>query len=244
MTGSWELRHALKDPDPPFLGASLRAMETQDWQRVVSAGAYSVSQVCRILRPDMTPRKVHYWLEAELLGGPLRKGAKGIPTLLTFEQLLKVRTLQYLRDELDFSLQRVRTGLAWIVESLTKDDWHRLSFFRAEGGEMGVTDGMDQFRIGGQGIFKNALPELLTEHLLKARRDWERKAVDIEGFPKLISDAEVQGGAPIVINTRVETAFLAHLANEMSIEELKETYSLEETAVKQALEFENVPYAA
>lgn len=218
-------------------------METQDWQRVVSAGAYSVSQVCRVLRPDMTSRKVHYWLEAGLLGEPLRRGATGVPTLLTFEQLLKVRTLQYLRDELDFSLQRVRSGLAWIVDSLTKKDWHSLTFFRAPGGEIGVTDGTDQYRIVGQGIFKDALPELLTEHLLTARRDWERKAVDIEGFPKLISDAEVQGGAPIVIDTRVETAFLAHLAKEMTREELRDTYSLEESAVRQALEFENVVYA-
>lgn len=234
----------MESKETAVAGASLPRVGQRDWEEVLSAGAYSVSETCRILRPDMTPRKVHYWLDGELLGDPLRRGSIGVPTLLTFEQLFKIRTLQYLRDELDFSLQRVRLGLEWILQNLTKSDWHNLSFFRTVDGEIGVTDGTDHFRIGGQGIMKDALPQLLTEHLHVARRDWERKAVDIKGFPKLISDAEVQGGAPIVVGTRLETAFLAHLAAEMSLDELRRTYALDESAVRQALDFENVPYAA
>ena len=66
---------------------------------------YSVAETVRILRPGMTPRKVHYWLHTGLLGDPVRSEVRGQPTLLTFDQLIKVAVLQRLRDDLrDFVL--------------------------------------------------------------------------------------------------------------------------------------------
>ena len=55
-------------------------------------GAYTVSEVCRILQPSMTPRKVHYWLNTGVLSDPIVDGRRGEPTLLTFQQLLETLT--------------------------------------------------------------------------------------------------------------------------------------------------------
>src|SRR5712692_10009328 len=112
----------------------------------LGVGAYSVAQTCRVLRPTMTARKVHYWLDTNLLGAPIRAGRPGIPTLLSFDQVLKIRTLQYLRGELHFSLQKVRTALSWLLQELASEEWHALSFFRS-GSEVGVTDGEVSFEI-------------------------------------------------------------------------------------------------
>ena len=54
-------------PPPPTEGAV-----------ALGQGIYTVPETCRILRPSMTPRKVHYWLDTELLGEPLRRGRRGI----------------------------------------------------------------------------------------------------------------------------------------------------------------------
>jgi len=117
----------------------------------LQAGLYTVSQTCRVLRPSMTPRKVHYWLDTNLLGDPIRWGRPGVPTILSFEQVLKIRTLQHLRDTLRFTLQEVRKGLAWLLEALVHDQWHSLSFFRVGTGNIGVTDGEQSFAVNGRG---------------------------------------------------------------------------------------------
>jgi len=59
----------------------------------------------------MTPRKVHYWLKKDIIGEPVQSGRPGKPTLLSFEQLLKIRTVQHLRDNLSFSLQKITPAI-------------------------------------------------------------------------------------------------------------------------------------
>src|SRR5215203_2667693 len=95
-------------------------------------GVYSVSEVCRILQPGMTPRKVHYWLNTDLLSEPpvYRRGS-GTPTLLSFRQLLEIRVVQELRDRLGFSLPRVREAFAWLLHSTFAEESDGVSFARA-----------------------------------------------------------------------------------------------------------------
>ncbi len=52
--------------------------------------------------------KVHYWLDTGLLSPSRRSSGNGIPTLLTFRQLLEVHTVRRLRDDLGITLPRVR----------------------------------------------------------------------------------------------------------------------------------------
>lgn len=208
-------------------------------------GVYTVAEVSHILQPTMTARKVHYWLKKGILGPPLRPTKTGRPTLLTFEQLLKAKTIQGLRDDLHFSLQRVTLTIEelsdWVFDRLFAQRWYELHFYRSPAGDVAVTDGTHNLEVGtGQLLMPDVLPEL-DAFLRKARDDWERRAVDIEPYPRLISNARVLGGAPTIKGTRVETAFVAHMAQELKPREILRLYPyIDSEGLSQALEFERV----
>jgi uncharacterized protein (DUF433 family) len=184
-------------------------------------------------------------LDTKLLGPPVRWGRPGVPTILSFEQVLKIRTLQFLRDELRFPLQKVRKALTWLLNHLVEEEWHSLSLFRAGQGEIGVTDGEETYAIPtGQGILPFTLRKL-NSHIPRARRDWDRRTVDIADFPGLISSARILGGSPVIRGTRIETAFVAHLAAELSLDELAKLFpDVSRKALGQAVRFEGGEYAA
>jgi uncharacterized protein (DUF433 family) len=208
-------------------------------------GVYTVAEVSHILQPSMTARKVHYWLKKGILGQPLRPTRTGRPTLLTFEQLLKVKTVQHLRDDLHFSLQRVTLTVeelsSWVFDRLFAQHWYELHFYRSPAGAVAVTDGVHNLEVGtGQLLMPNLLPEL-DAFLRRTRDDWERRAVDIEPYPRLISNARVLGGAPTIKGTRVETAFVAHMAQELESSEILCLYPyIDPEGLTQALKFERV----
>lgn len=209
-------------------------------------GAYSVTEACRILRPSMTRRKVHHWLHTGLLGEPLRSERRGFPTLLTFEQLIKLRALQRLRDELGFSLQRVRRALSWLLDELVAQDWGELHFNRTGGGDIAVTDKWgNTYAVHTR---QQVLPSVLQElgaFLAETRQAWETGVVNIVGFERIVSDAAVMGGAPVIAGTRIETAFVAHMHNAMELDELKRSFPhVKAVALREALEFEGISPAA
>jgi uncharacterized protein (DUF433 family) len=85
----------------------------------------------------------------------------------------------------------------------------------------------------------------LDEFLRKTREDWERRAVDIEGYPRLVSNARVLGGSPVIKGTRVETAFISHIAQEIEPKEILQLSPyVDEEGLDQALRFEHIPPAA
>ncbi len=210
---------------------------------------YTVAEVSHILQPTMTPRKVHYWLKKRILGDPIRPTRTGKATLLTFEQLLKARTVQHLRDDLHFSLQRVTASIeelsGWVFQRLFAQQWYELHFYRSPRGAIAVTDGSQDLEVGtGQLLMPDLLPEL-DAFLNKTRRDWERRAVDIDGYPRLVSNARVLGGSPVIVGTRMETAFVSHLASELAPKEILRLYPyVDEEGLHQALRFEGNPLAA
>ena len=212
-------------------------------------GVYTVVEVSHVLQPTMTPRKVHYWLKKGILGEPIRPTRTGRPTLLTFEQLLKARTVQHLRDDLHFSLQKVTASIeelsGWIFERLFGQQWYELHFYRSPKGAIAVTDGSHDLEVGsGQFLMPDLLPEL-DAFLIRTRQDWERRAVDIDGYPRLVSNARVLGGSPVIKGTRMETSFVAHLAFELVPKEILSLYPyIGEEGLHQALKFEGNLLAA
>ncbi len=208
-------------------------------------GIYTVREICHVLQPSMTPRKVHYWLDKGMLGSPVAWGGPGYPTLLSFEQVLRVRTLQRIRDELGFTLGKAREALEWILENLLADGWLNLRFFRATARTVGVTDGSASFEIPtGQGVIDAVIPEL-NEFMVSVRKQWEEGVLRIEGFDLIVSDPAVMGGSPVIAGTRIETAFIANLAAEESLADLIQLFpQVREDAIKQAAKFENVALAA
>jgi uncharacterized protein (DUF433 family) len=194
----------------------------------------------------MTPRKVHYWLKKEIIGEPVRPGAPGRPTLLSFEQLLMVRTVQHLRDNLSFSLQKITPAIqklsSFVFQRLFDKEWYQLRFIQTPEGHIGVIDSQNRsVEVDtGQFVMPEVFPEL-EAFLAKTRQDWERREVSIERFPNLVSNAGVIGGSPTIKDTRIETAFVAYLAEDLSLRELQTLYPyVEKEALLEAMRFEGV----
>lgn len=209
-------------------------------------GVYTVAEISRIFQPTMTPRKVHYWLKKGIIREPVRAGRPGKPTLLSFEQLLMIRTVQHLRDNLNFSLQTIAPAIqklsSFVFQRLFDEEWYQLRFFKTEEGSIGVIDGMDRsIEVDtGQFVMPEVLPEL-EAFISKTRQAWERREVDIERFPHLVSNAGIVGGSPTIRDTRIETAFVAYLAEGLSFEELQNLYPyVEKEALLEAMRFEDV----
>lgn len=214
-------------------------------------GVYTVPEVARILRPTMNVYKVRYWLHRGLLGEPIRWGRRGKPHLLSFRQLLRARTIQHLRDELEFPLQKV----APVIEELSKvvfprvfaEDWHELHFFATQRGEIGVYDGHQTYEVKtGQLVIPQAVLPEFEGIVRETRRDWVRREVQIEGFPRLVSNAKILGGSPTIKGSRMETSFIAYMAESLGEKEVLKLYPrLDSEALKEAVEFEDVkPLAA
>jgi uncharacterized protein (DUF433 family)/DNA-binding transcriptional MerR regulator len=212
-------------------------------------GIYSVGEVCRILQPSMTPRKVHYWMDTALLSEPVSHGRRGVPTLLSFRQLLEIRTVQRLRDELEFSLPRVRRAFQFVVEHLFADHWISITFAKGVNGELvaQLADGTAMTIPGGQGVLSTALPEL-NAFVDETRAAWEAREFTIPGHPMVVTNTRVQAGSPTMKGTRIETSVLAAFAEDLcvpdTVEELLRMYPrLTPDAVVDAMEFEGVPVA-
>lgn len=225
---------------------------TNSQRRLVDlgAGVFTVSEVCRILQPTMTPRKVHYWLDTGLLAVPVRWGSRGYPTLLSYRQLLEIRTVQHLRDELEFSLPKVREALAWILDHLFAEEWTDLRFTKGVDGSLVAQSGRDRIVVpGGQGVLEGTLPELNSQ-VAQTRRAWEEQAFVVPDHEYVISNARILAGAPTIRGTRIDTALVARFADaeaytRETLKEIRRVYPwLEEDAIADALEFEGISPAA
>lgn len=214
-------------------------------------GVYTVPEVARILkRNNVTESKVRYWLEKDLLGEPVRWGSRGRPHLLSFQQLLKVRTIQRLRDD-GFSLQRITPAVrklsSYLFEHLFAEEWYELMFFNAGKGRIGVMDSQEQaIEVEtGQWIMPQTLSEL-KNYLRETREEWERREVGIKDFPRLVSNAGIVAGSPTIKGTRVETSFISHMARSLGVDRVLELYPyVDREALLEAAEFEGVrPLAA
>jgi DNA-binding transcriptional MerR regulator len=221
------------------------AVAGPDAPSVLGRGIYTVRETVRILRPTLTSRKVHYWMDEGILTEPIRWGRRGVPTLLSYNQVLRIRILQQLRDDLGFTLKKSREALAWITEHVTAEQWVKISFFRTGAGEVGITDGHERFSIPArQEILEGTLPEL-EAFLERARAAWEHRVLPIEGYSLLVSDPQIQAGSPVIAGTRIETSFIAHLAPAVTVRDLHKMYpQVGEGAFEQAAKFEDVELAA
>jgi uncharacterized protein (DUF433 family) len=208
-------------------------------------GVYTVPEIARILRPNgVTVDKVRYWLHKDLLGEPIRWGSTGKPHLLSFQQLLKVRTIQRLRDD-GFSLQRITPAVrklsSYLWEHLFAEEWHALTFFHAEKGQIGVMDSQRQAIVveTGQWIMPETLSEL-EDYLRETREAWMSREIYIKDFPHLVSNARILGGSPTVEGTRMETSFLAYMAESLGNDEVLDLYPhLDREALQEAVRFES-----
>lgn len=215
-------------------------------------GIYTVPEMARILQPTMTKDKLRYWLNEDLLGDPIRRGFRGRPHLLSFRQLLQARTIQHLRDALEFPLQKVRPVIGEISDLefpqlFDETDGPEPRFIRTPEGELGVFDGSRTYElVNRQEMISEAVIPELNNILHETKRDWERGEAPIEEFPRLVSNPGVVAGSPTIRGTRIETSFVAYLVQSLGIERVFELYPyLDRAAIADAAKFEGAePFAA
>ena len=212
--------------------------------RLGGNGAYTVMGISRILGNDVTPRKIHYWLDTDLLGEPIRRGGAGHPTLLTFEQLLRIQTIARLRA--DVSLQQVRRAIGWILTRLFAESWEGFEFSTA-GSDIILSARGQEMRVpGGQLILEASS---FAEIVASVREAWNLKKLEVPGYPLLVSNARILGGSPTIAGTRIETSFIAVLVvkgiSGEKVWTITQTYPwLYPDQVEQAISFEARQIAA
>lgn len=215
-------------------------------------GVYTITETCRILAP-MSRSTVHYWLNTGLLSEPpVAHGGKGTPTLLTFRQLLEVRTVQFLRTELHVSLPRVREAFEWVLATLFAESPSNVRFELGPGPALIATNEEESIVVAtNQGAFPMDVVDGLNVRMRETRTAWDAMALSIPKFPQLVANAHVQGGSPTVAGSRIETSMLAGFAeadgtyDEATVAVIRKTYPrLERSAVVQALEFEGLTRVA
>lgn len=210
-------------------------------------GVYTVPEIARILQPTMNQSKLRYWLNEGLLGEPIRRGYRGRGHLLSFRQLLQARTIQHLRDTLEFPLQRVRPvidEISYLVfpHLFNEGSDNEVRFIKTPREEIGVFDGSQTYELAtGQQLLSEAVILELNEILTEARRDWESEEVPIKPFPHLVSSPHIRAGSPTVRGTRIETAAISYLSQNLGIERVLELYpQLEIAEVSEAAQFEGL----
>jgi uncharacterized protein (DUF433 family) len=214
-------------------------------------GVYTVREACRILQPTMTRAKVHYWLDTGLLSEPpVAHRGKGVPTLLSFRQLLELRTVQYMRDELRISLPRVRQAFEWVLANVFTDSPSDVSFERGQGGTVIVRHGPEAIEIPtGQEAFVVDVHGL-TREAGTVRAAWLQHSYDIPRWMHLVANARVLAGTPTIRGTRIDTAVVAAMVNgegwdDADVADIVRAYpQLTAEAVREALEFEGRPRRA
>jgi uncharacterized protein (DUF433 family) len=215
----------------------------------LAEGIYTVSEVCLILGPGMTPRRVHYWLDTGLISGePVIRGAKGVPTLLTFRQLMEIKIVQHLRDEIKVPLGRVRNAYDWILQHVFELEMP-IDFARGQGGDIiaSTPDGEHTVIPFGQSAMPVKVKDL-NDEVSAARQAWLDKRLRLKDH--VVADTRVLAGSPTVEGTRIETALVATFAvdgeyDDDVLEMVTQTYPhLTVAAIVDALEFEGIQRAA
>ncbi len=213
-------------------------------------GVYTVAEVCRILQPTMTRHKVHHWLNTGLLSEPpVAHMGTGVPTLLSFKQLLEVRTVQHMRDELRVPLPVVRSAFAWVLDHLFAESPVDVRFEPGRKGRTVIVRASEEEAVEiptGQRLLPIRL-DALNETVRGSRVAWEQRALAIPGHPNVVANAHVLAGAPTIKGTRLETAVVAafrrpdgHYDDDV-VQRVRETYPrLSAAQVSDAMEFEGI----
>lgn len=233
-----------------MMGLVPDSVNRPDYLIPLGEGVYTVAEVCRILQPTMTRHKVHYWLNTGLLSEPpVAHRGTGIPTLLSFRQLLEVRTVQRMRDELRVTLPVVRAAFSWILERLFADSPADVHFERGmkRGTVIARVDDDEVELPTGQGVLPMNVSSALNEAVEGSRRAWEARAFVIPDHPHVVANARVVAGSPTVLGTRIETEVIASFSgpqrvyDDLVIGQVSGAYPrLSAAQIADAMEFEGV----
>ncbi len=187
----------------------------------------------------LTARQLGYWHRTDLLRAHADPGARGYPRLYTWPDYLKLRTAAKLRAN-GVPTRRIRRAVEYL-EALDPE-WHHVPL-HAEGrnvlarlnGGLRVAADLD-----GQIRLDEGLARPLSRALAAIQREGPL------GRLRAFSDAvdmnpNVRAGAPVLYGTRIETALVHSLRNDLNRKpaDIASAYKVPEKLVRRAIRFEN-----
>ena len=207
-------------------------------------GLYTLPRAAHICR--LSVRRLSYWIRSGLISPHIHASPRGMPPILSYNDLLAVNAIRRFRDQ-DLPLQRIRIAIKYISKELEQGErWYELKL---------VTDGdklvtllpisqnvweseelVDAARYG-QKFFEVAFADLVND--LYA----DRELIESPRLKQLIDiNPRVQAGAPTIRGTRITTSVIASWARRgVTIEEIASFYDgVSQDAIAAALQYEKV----
>lgn len=207
----------------------------------LGVGLYLQSQAAKITQT--TSRKLSYWATTQLIDPQVHRRDGG-PSIFSYTDLLAIRAMERLRT-FGLPLQRMRKAIRYFYSFLGREsEWWNLKM---------VVDNRDVLVIiprdespsgreetvvasrGGQKVLELVFADLVNDLLAGGK---------LERFPKvkehLTIDANIQGGAPVIKNTRIKTTVLYMWCQRgLDVKQIVDMYDgLDEETVNAAIEYE------
>jgi uncharacterized protein (DUF433 family) len=210
---------------------------------------YTLEESARWLHVPL--RTMHYWVVGEKGAAPLTTIFSRRPILLSFKNLVECFVLEGLRNTHGISLQAIRLSveeLRFRKESKFPLADYQLSTF---GDTVYLEDqGEPLIKLASHG--QQAFKEILNPFLKRVERNTEGIAKTLFPFTRkqhlraplgaprvVIIDPIVSFGMPVLINSRISTAFLlSRKKGGASISTLATDYGRSEAEIKEAIQLE------
>ena len=207
----------------------------------LGTGLYLHSQAAKMTQN--TARKLTYWAKTNLVYPHIHR-RNGGPAIYSYTDLLALKALERLRSA-GLPLQRMRRAIKYFYEILgSESDWWNLkmvvnkkdllTIIPKEQSPTGKQETVIASR-GGQKPFELVFADLVNDLLAGGR---------LAPFPKIkkhISiDRNVQGGAPVISNTRVKTSIIYMWRKRgLDVKQISEMYDgIGQDAINAAIKYE------
>jgi len=207
----------------------------------LGVGLYLHSQAAKIAQTSS--RKLSYWGATQLIRPQVHR-RNGGPSIFSYTDLLAIRATERLRKS-GLPLQRMRKAIRYFYSFLGREsEWWNLkmvvdnrdvlAIIPREQSPSGREEAVVASR-GGQKVLEVVFADLVNDLLAGGK---------LERFPKvkehLTIDANIQGGAPVVKNTRIKTTVLyMWYQRGLEVKQIADMYDgLDEEVINAAIEYE------
>ncbi len=192
----------------------------------------------------LSPHQVRYWHESGLLEASLRPGHRGVPRLYSWVDYLRLQVAAEL-ERAQVPTTRTRRAIAFLDEHLP--DWYLLPTrvrsdsmghvrVRTAGAPTFVADAGGQFTLDVTGSMPPDVPEAGVALSLISKRG---PLCLLSTFDDAVfMDPTVNLAQPSVVETALETRFVAGIASEIGVAETAVLYRLDLARLRRVIEFE------
>lgn len=205
----------------------------------LNEGLYPLRRAAYICRVSV--QRLSYWVRTGLIRPHIHASPPRVPPILSYNDLLAVNAIKRFRDQ-GLPLQKIRAAVKYLSKELEEsDEWYKLRLV-TDGDKLltslptsqDIREVVDAARYG-QKLFEVVFSDLVNDLYVT------RELAELFRFKQFIDiNPRVQGGAPIIRNTRIPTSVIAGWAKRgLPREEITSFYDgITQDAVDAALQYE------